>query len=112
MRLCSKKGITYPELFATRFQKRGWGGQNVAATELSGVRVDRARLVPPIMEPLVRAADCGFNLVSEVEAIVRHFKFETFMYGVAVSPTPNNDSCIYAFSTVPPEWAMRYDQLA
>ena len=80
--------------------------------KLIPVRIDRARLVPPIMEALARASDCGFDLVSEIDAIVRHFRFETMMYGVAVSPTPDNDSCIYAFSTVPPEWAIRYDQKA
>src|SRR4029453_3307255 len=73
---------------------------------------DRSRVLPPIIVPLVRAAECGFDLISEVRSITRHFGFDTFMYGVAVSAQPDNDSCIYAFTTMPTEWAMRYDQHA
>ena len=79
---------------------------------LGPVRIDPSRMVPPIMVPLVRAAECGFDLVSEVEFITRHFGFDTFMYGVAVSALPDNDSCIYAFTTLPLEWVIRYDQKA
>ena len=79
---------------------------------LDSVRTDPSRLVPPIMAPLVHAAECGFDLVSEVDAITHHFGFDTFMYGVAISPLPDHDSCIYAFTTLPIEWAIRYDQNA
>ena len=64
------------------------------------------------MVPLVRAAECGFDLIFEVESIIRHFGFDSFMYGVAVSAQPDNDSCIYAFTTLPMEWVIRYDQKA
>lgn len=79
---------------------------------LGPVTVDPSRVLPPIMVPLVRAAECGFDLVSEVESITRHFGFDTFMYGVAVSAQPDNDSCVYAFTTLPLEWVLRYDQRA
>ena len=79
---------------------------------LGPVRIDPSRPVPPIMAPLVRAAECGFDLVSEVVSITHHFGFDSFMYGVAISPLPDNDSCIYAFTTLPVEWVIRYDQKA
>ena len=79
---------------------------------LGPVSIDRSRVLPPIMAPLVRAAECGFDLISEVESITRHFGFDTFMYGVAVSAQPDNDSCVYAFTTLPLEWVIRYDQKA
>lgn len=79
---------------------------------LGAASIDPSRVIPPIMVPLVRAADCGFDLISEVKAITRHFGFDSFMYGVAVSASPNNDSCMYAFTTLPMEWVMRYDQRA
>jgi DNA-binding CsgD family transcriptional regulator len=64
------------------------------------------------MVPLVRAAELGFDLVSEIESVTRHFGFDSFMYGVAVSPVPDHDSCIYIFTTMPMEWVIRYDQMA
>jgi len=74
--------------------------------------VDSSRVLPPIIIPLVRAAECGFDLLSEVESITHHFGFDTFMYGVTVSAQPDNDSCIYAFTTLPREWVVRYEQKA
>jgi len=74
--------------------------------------VDQSSVIPPIILPLVRAAECGFDLVSEVESITRQFGFDTFMYGVAVSAQPDHDSCVYAFTTLPMEWVIRYDQKA
>jgi len=82
------------------------------ALDIGPAHVDPSRGLPPIMVPLVRAAECGFDLVSEVESITRHFGFDSFMYGVAISPTPDNDSRIYAFATMPKEWVVRYDQRA
>ena len=79
---------------------------------LGAASIDPSRLLPPIMVPLVRAAECGFDLISEVESITHHFGFDSFMYGVAVSALPNNDSSMYAFTTMPMEWVMRYDQRA
>ena len=79
---------------------------------LSSPAIDPSRIVPPMMVPLVRAAECGFDLISEVQSITRHFGFDTFMYGVAVSVLPDNDSCMYAFTTMSMEWVMRYDQRA
>jgi len=84
----------------------------LTSLHLSHATIDPSRVVPPIIAPLVRAAACGFDLVSEVESITRHFGFDTFMYGVAVSAQPDNDSCIYAFTTMPMEWVIRYDQKA
>ncbi len=79
---------------------------------LGPVRIDRSGPLPPVMVPLVRAAELGFDLVSQIESITRHFGFDSFMYGVAVSPVPDHDSCIYAFTTMPMEWVVRYDQMA
>ena len=80
--------------------------------QLGSPSIDPSRIIPPIMVSLLRAAERGFNLVSEVESITRHFGFDTFMYGVAVSALPDYDSCIYAFTTLPKEWVIRYDQRA
>ncbi len=79
---------------------------------LGAASIDASRVLPPIMVPLVRAAECGFDLISEVESITHDFGFDSFMYGVAVSALPNNDSSMYAFTTLPMEWVTRYDQRA
>jgi DNA-binding CsgD family transcriptional regulator len=79
---------------------------------LGPVRIDRGRVLPPVLLPLVHAAERGFDLISEIESITRHFGFDSFMYGVALSPRPDHESRIYAFTTLPLEWVMRYDQMA
>ncbi len=79
---------------------------------LGPIRVDRSGLLPPIVLPLISAAEKGFDLVPEIEVVARHFGFDSFMYGVAMSPMPDSDSCMYAFTTMPIEWVLRYDRMA
>ncbi len=79
---------------------------------LGPAQVDPSRVLPPVLLPLVHAAQRGSDLVAEIESISRHFQFDSFMYGVAVSPRPDNESCVYAFTTMPMEWVGRYDQMA
>lgn len=79
---------------------------------LGSVRLDPTRLLPPVLLPLVHAAERGFDLVPEIESITRHFGFDSFMYGVATSRLPDHESCIYVFTTMPMVWVLRYDQMA
>ena len=79
---------------------------------LGPVYLERARLLPPVLLPLVHAAELGRDLVPEIESITRQFGFDSFMYGVATSPRPDHESCIYIFTTMPMTWVARYDQMA
>src|SRR5439155_22365555 len=50
---------------------------------LGHVTIDRARYLPPLLLPLVRAAARGDDIVPEVEAVVRAFGSDSFMYVTA-----------------------------
>ena len=68
--------------------------------------------IPPVLDPLVRAAECGSDLVPVIKAITRSFGFDTFMYGMCTSLRPDHESRMYVFTTAPMEWVSRYDQMA
>ena len=80
---------------------------------LGPVAVDRARYLPPMLMPLVNAAARGDDIVAEVQALVRAFGFDSFMYATAnYHLRPDNDERMYVFTTLPREWVIRYDQRA
>jgi len=80
---------------------------------LGPVTIDRARYMPPLLLPLVRAAARGDDIVPEIEAVVRAFGFDSFMYATAnYHLRPDNDERMYVFTTLPRDWVIRYDQCA
>jgi DNA-binding CsgD family transcriptional regulator len=68
--------------------------------------------IPPLLDPLVRAAESGRDLVPVIQSITRSFGFDTFMYGMSTSMRPDHESRMFVFTTAPAEWVMRYDQMA
>ena len=68
--------------------------------------------IPPILAPLVKAAENGEDLVPVIQSITRSFGFDTFMYGMCTSVRPDHESRMYVFTTAAPEWVARYDQMA
>ena len=68
--------------------------------------------IPPVLDPLVRAAECGADLVPVIQSITRSFGFDTFMYGMCTSLRPDHESRMFVFTTAPMEWVIRYDQMA
>jgi DNA-binding CsgD family transcriptional regulator len=80
---------------------------------LGPVAVDRERYLPPMLLPLVRAAARGDDIVPALQAVVRSFGFDSFMYATAnYHLRPDNDERMYVFTTLPREWVIRYDQCA
>jgi DNA-binding CsgD family transcriptional regulator len=65
-----------------------------------------------MLEPLVRAAEDGKDLVPVIQSITRSFGFETFTYGMSTSLRPDHESRMFVFTTVSTEWVARYDQMA
>jgi len=80
---------------------------------LGPVAIDRARYLPPILLPLVKAAARGDDIVPELQTLVRGFGFDSFMYATAnYHLRPDNDERMYVFTTLPRDWVIRYDQCA
>ena len=68
--------------------------------------------IPPVLVPLVEAAESGRDLVPVIQSITKSFGFDTFTYGMSTSLRPDHESRMYVFTTAPMEWVARYDQLA
>lgn len=76
------------------------------------VVLDRAEFMPRFLRPLVDAIESGKAIEEPVNAIVRGFGFDTFMYGTCASPRPDHESRIFVFTTLPRAWVARYDNEA
>jgi DNA-binding CsgD family transcriptional regulator len=73
-------------------------------------RLESTRFLPPVLSPLIAAAERGESLIGAVEAIVRVLGFDSMMYGTSLRTRPENEETGYVFTTLPREWVMRYDQ--
>jgi DNA-binding CsgD family transcriptional regulator len=82
------------------------------ALHLGQTKVAPWSFIPPLLDPLVKAAECGNDLVPVIQSITRSFGFDTFMYGMCTSVRPDHESRMFVFTTVPAEWVARYDQMA
>lgn len=80
--------------------------------KLEGVRLGGKSALPTIMAPLIDALAKNADLTPAVTSIVGSLGFDTFMYGLSTAHVPGQDSVMYTFTTVPREWAVRWDQSA
>jgi LuxR family quorum-sensing transcriptional regulator LasR len=76
------------------------------------ITLEGSRFLPPILSPLINAAKRGESLEPIVDAIVRMFGFDSFMYATSLSPRRGQEAISYVFTTLPREWVIRYDQMA
>ena len=81
----------------------------VRELNLNRARIADKNAVPAVIAPLVKAAKEGCDLVAVVDAITKSLGFDIFMYGLSMSFRPGQDSLLYAFTTAPHEWAVRWD---
>ena len=77
--------------------------------ELKDVLIPRGeRILPPLVESLVAAARDGRDLLPLVNTIIQGFGFDSFLYGLSMSPRPDKEAQLYAFTTLPLEWMQIY----
>lgn len=83
--------------------------KNVA---IGKVVLERSPYVPRSLSPLISAAEAGGPLEPPLYVILKAFGFDGFMFGMTANPRVDHESQIYAFTTLPSEWVVRYDQMA
>ncbi len=71
---------------------------------------DQSKYTPPLLVPLIAAAEKGLDLRPVVQSITVNLGFDSFMYGVSTSLRPNHETRNFVFTTLPIEWVMHYDQ--
>ncbi len=74
--------------------------------------LQESALTPHLLAPLVSAARAGSDLVPAVEQLVQGLGFDSFLYAFSPSSRPDREAQIYAFTTLPREWARIYDENA
>jgi len=80
---------------------------------LTPVRLDRPSYLPPLLQELIESAESGEDPLPAILGAVRKLGFDSFMYVIAsYHVRPSNDERIFAFTTLPREWLIRYDQRA
>lgn len=70
------------------------------------------QLVPPILVPLIRAAQHGEDVAPIALAIAQSFGFDGLWYGVSLSVRPTQETRQFVFSSWPDELARIYDERA
>ena len=71
-----------------------------------------AQLVPPMVEPLIRAAQRGEDVAPIVLAIAQSFGFAGMWYAVSASLRPTQETRQFVFSSWPDELLRIYDERA
>jgi len=68
--------------------------------------------VPEVIRPVVEAAQEGSETTNVVRAVIQSLGFDSFLYGLSLSPRPDREAQLYGYSTVPREWLATYDRRA
>lgn len=71
-----------------------------------------SQLVPPVVQPLLRAAQRGEDVAPIALAMVRSFGFDGFWYGISMSLRPSQETRNFLYSTWPESLTQIYDQRA
>ena len=79
---------------------------------LGPTQLGRKSAIAPFLSPLVLAAECGADLIPQIDSVTRRFRFDSFTYHVSIKLHPDEEKRIFEFSTLPALWAIRYDQRA
>jgi DNA-binding CsgD family transcriptional regulator len=74
--------------------------------------VKASYLVPPIVQPLLRAAQRGEDVAPIVLGIAKGFGFDGFLYGGSFSLQPRQETRQFVYSTWPEELIRLYDERA
>lgn len=79
---------------------------------LRPTKVGQKSALPPFLCQIAMAAEHGANLVPHIESLTRQWGFDSFAYQVVTKFNPEEENRIFEISTLPPLWAIRYDQYA
>ncbi|MFO1395602.1 MAG: LuxR family transcriptional regulator [Burkholderiales bacterium] len=71
-----------------------------------------ARVVPPLVQPLVESARNVDSLTSALQCIVRSLGFDWFMVAVGATTQPTQETRAFVWTSLPADWVRRYDQKA
>lgn len=77
---------------------------------LRPIAVDYRGFVPPLVQPLLRAAAAGEDLAPIVDSITKGFGFEVINFAVNMTLRADRDPLVYVFTTMPAEWVAIYDE--
>jgi DNA-binding CsgD family transcriptional regulator len=67
---------------------------------------------PASMASMVAAARARSDWVSALDATIKSFSFNTFLYGFSTVSRPSCESRMWTFSTLPMHWVRRYEMKA
>ena len=68
------------------------------------------RYLPPVLSPLIGAAERGESIDPIMRNMVRLLGFDTFLYGASLSPRPGQEAVCFVYTTMAPAWVARYDE--
>ncbi|MCC6194075.1 MAG: LuxR family transcriptional regulator [Burkholderiales bacterium] len=77
---------------------------------LGNASVRAGQPLPPLLDPLVDAAQRGQDLASRIAALVASFGFDSIEYSVAAPATRDRPAMRYAYTTIP-EWVRHYEEM-
>lgn len=78
--------------------------------KLDAAHPSACSVTPTAMDPLVRVAERGEDLVPVVRSMIKKMGFDSFLCGWASASRPDRDTLLYAFTTLPLEWTALYER--
>jgi DNA-binding CsgD family transcriptional regulator len=79
--------------------------------KIGKVELERTAGTPELLLPLLHVVEAGEPLEPVLTTIVMKLGFDSFVFGMSACPKLSHESQIYAYTTLPVEWVMRYDQM-
>ena len=79
--------------------------------KIGKVIVERTACTPESLLPILRAVETEQPLEPVVTKVVNELGFDSFVFGMSACPQLNQESQVYAYTTLPVEWVVRYDQM-
>jgi DNA-binding CsgD family transcriptional regulator len=98
--------------YGNKYETNRFTARMIKNVTIGKVLLERTPYTPQLLLPMIAAAEAGKPLERPLSDIVAKLGFDSFMFGMSACLQVDHETQIFAFTTLPIEWVVRYDQMA